>query len=552
MNAERAQRTLARAAGELDGMLRAFHGLTGCHAAVWTRPSPSAEPVRRAASCATPPRALPDAPWPVEGRPVGTATAEGAVLLAAVPAVPRTCLVVGPAADRAPPAPAYADFLAPIVARQLQAVQEVEQAAEELGERYEEINLLYTISEIVGRAVSVEETAATILTEVSETVGARRASILLHDRVTDTLTAVAALGARPEELAPIAVDDPASISARVFRTLHPTIAAPEEPGSAAEAPYRDGALLSVPIVWSSRERGEPLGVVNLSGRRFDTFRAGDLKLVTAIASQIAAAIQNARLVRSSLQQQLQQQRLAQEMALAHDLQMKLLPRVDVVATHADVAARVVPAESVGGDFYHLFDLGGGRTGVLVGDVSSHGYRAALIMALAMSAMAIHARGSSSDPAATLGAVLGSLGEELTSTEMFISAFYAVVDPCRGELRYANAGHPHAFLVGADGTLERLPAGGPPLGMVDAPPPVARRPWRGGSDLLLLFTDGVSDANDAAGRRLGEQPVLEAVRAAREGSAGEVLRRVFDVLDAHTGDTPLRDDLTLVVLRSRGG
>jgi sigma-B regulation protein RsbU (phosphoserine phosphatase) len=231
--------------------------------------------------------------------------------------------------------------------------------------------------------------------------------------------------------------------------------------------------------------------VLLSARRGgQQFTAGDLKLVTAIASQIAAAIQNARLVRASLQQQ----RLAQEMALAHDLQMGLLPRADVVAPEARVAARVVPAESVGGDFYHLFRLGEGRTGVMIGDVSGHGYRAALIMALAMSAAAIHAQ-DSGDPGLTLAAVLRSVGDELASTEMFISTFYAVVDPRRGELRYANAGHPHAFVLGADGVADRLPAGAPPLGMVPVAPAAGARPWRPGRDQLLLFTDGVSDARD---------------------------------------------------------
>ena len=118
--------------------------------------------------------------------------------------------------------------------------------------------------------------------------------------------------------------------------------------------------------------------MNLSGRRSgQPFTAGDEKLVTAIATQIGTAIQINRLVRSSLSQQ----RLQQEMQLANDLQMKILPNTSHFLPEAQVAARVIPAESVGGDFYHLFRLGEGRTGVMVGDVSSHGYRAALVMAL---------------------------------------------------------------------------------------------------------------------------------------------------------------------------
>ena len=93
---------------------------------------------------------------------------------------------------------------------------------------------------------------------------------------------------------------------------------------------------------------------------------------------------------------------------------------------------------------------------MIGDVSSHGYRAALIMALAMSASAIHAQ-TTVDAAETLSALLASLRDELESTEMFITVFYGVIDPAAGVLRYANTGHPHAFIVSTDGSVSRLPA-----------------------------------------------------------------------------------------------
>src|SRR5207247_6353042 len=102
----------------------------------------------------------------------------------------------------------YMRFMLPVVAQYLQSALEVEHAANELAERYEEINLLYTISEILGRTVSLEEAARTILTEISETVGARRASILVHDRATNTLRAVASRGVDPVAVPAIDVDDP--------------------------------------------------------------------------------------------------------------------------------------------------------------------------------------------------------------------------------------------------------------------------------------------------------------------------------------------------------
>jgi sigma-B regulation protein RsbU (phosphoserine phosphatase) len=291
-------------------------------------------------------------------------------------------------------------------------------------------------------------------------------------------------------------------------------------------------------------QAEPLGVVSLSDRRNgQPFTAGDQKLISAIATQIGTAIQNARLVRESLDQQ----RLRQEMQLAHDLQMRLLPDASAVAPTAAVAARVVPAESVGGDLYNLFRLGPDKTGVMVGDVSGHGYQAALVMALAMSASAIHAQ-ATPDPGRTLGALAASLQGELARSEMFVSMFYGVVDREAHQLWYANAGHPHAFIVSKSGTVERLHANGPPLGLGVSALAAAAHAWSG-DDLLLLFTDGVSDARDATGNRLGEERLLEVAKRFRGEPPAQVLERMFDLLEQHTAGAAQRDDLTIVVLRS---
>lgn len=531
---------------ELRTVLTAFRDATRCSAAVWTQDD-DRPPERIAASVP----AVGILGWtpPFEDGPPRTVTSpSGPVIVAAIPGARRGWLVLGPSADGAEPLESYLRFLLPVITQYLLAGLEVEHAANELAERYEEINLLYTITEILGRTVSLEEAAATILREISETVGARRGSILVHDRVTDTLQTVAALGVSALDVPPIALDDECSVSAGVFRARHATIA--EEPGAAfcpAESLYRRGTMLSVPIMWTAPSGGpEPLGVVNLSDRAGgQEFTAGDQKLITAIATQIGTAIQNTRLVRASLSQQ----QLVQELALAHDLQMRLLPRTQITAPEARVAARVVPAESVGGDFYNLFRLGGGaRTGVMIGDVSSHGYRAALIMALAMSASAIHAQ-AASGPGEMLAALLTTLREELATTEMFITTFYGVIDRHAEVLRYANAGHPYAYHVTADGAAERLEAIDPPLGMVESIPSARSRPWANGQDLLLLFTDGVSDARNRFGIRLGEGPVLEVVRRYRTQPPEVILERVFEELEEHTGEAVQRDDLAIVIAAS---
>src|SRR5204862_7833812 len=222
------------------------------------------------------------------------------------------------------------------------------------------------------------------------------------------------------------------------------------------------ADLSVPVLYASPGgQARPIGVINLTDRKGeDTFKAGDRKLIAAIANQIGAALENARLVARE-QSQL---RLRRELELAHDLQLKLLPAASVLAGKADLAARCRPAESVGGDFYNLLRLHEDRVGVMIGDVSSHGFGAALIMALAMAASGIHAETAES-PHEALRRLEMSLAEELAETEMFLTLCYAVADPASGTLTYANAGHPHAFLVSTDnGAITRLEATRPPLGL----------------------------------------------------------------------------------------
>jgi sigma-B regulation protein RsbU (phosphoserine phosphatase) len=425
------------------------------------------------------------------------------------------------------------------------AQREAQQAADELAERYEEINLLYAIGEILGRTVSLDEAASIILREVAETVSARRGILAVSDPVTRRLRTVARRGVGEQALDTILIDDASSVLARAYRERHATSLAASAPRGDAERALT-GALLAVPIMWTSPGGPDALGVLALSDRgERHVFSAGDQKLVMAISAQIGAAIENARLVRASVDQQ----RMSHEMELAHDLQMKLLGASDTLPAPTRAAARVAPAQSVGGDFYRLFRLADGRTGVMIGDVSGHGYQAALIMALAMSAAAIHAQ-RTMDPAAVLHALLDSLREQLRETDMYLTLCYAVVDPRNEQLRYANLGHPHAFVVRANGTVDRLLAHEPPLGLdTTSPAESTALPWRPQKDLLVLFTDGVSDARDAADSKLGERRVLDAIVARRSNAPDEIVDAVIDLVEAHEGSVPRRDDVTMVVVRA---
>ena len=537
---------MSRAAGgltKLERLVPALEQLAGLPLRVWRADGGGIRPV-----AGTPVTWMPELPRPGDGTGRKLDTPAGAAWFEPVRGAVELWLEI-PFDDRANGMRAPVTEVVECLA---EAEREAAQVAAELSDRYEEIDLVYTISEILGHTIRLDEAARRILQEVATVVGARRASLFVLDPDRHVLRLVAAKGMVTTEVDPIELDDPVSVTARAYREMRiqsntPTSAGPV-PGSDSRS-YRGRAFLSVPVMYGAPgDQARPIGVINLTDRTGpDSFSAGDRKLVAAIANQVGAAIENARLVARDLGQQ----RVRRELELAHDLQLKLLPSPTVLGAKADLAARCRPADSVGGDFYNLLRLHGDRVGVMIGDVSSHGFGAALIMALAMAASGIHAEAAAA-PGQVLADLEESLAEELARTEMYLSLFYAVIDPGAGVLVYANAGHPHAFIVrGESGEVQRLEATRTPLGL--GPRPTAgvadgAEAWRRREDVLCLFTDGIVDAVGANTKRFGEERVLNHVLGLRGRSAQEMLEAIFADLAAFTGGVPSSDDRTLLIAK----
>ena len=475
-------------------------------------------------------------------RPLDT-TAGAGPALTPLPALQGYWFTVEPNGAAAPPVPELATLLGQLLDGDRDALR----LAAELKVRLEEIELLYTISETLGGAIGLEAAAATIVREVSKVVGAGRASILVHDDEARVLRPVAGWGRDVRSFLPVPVDDARSIAARVFRERQAMHYDPGDPASAGPESgrshdYKGAAYLVVPIMYPAPDGPpRPIGVINLTDRLgVDVFSEGDRRLVATIASQIGAALENARLA----ERDAARQRLERELELARTLQQKLLgePRVDGM----DVAGRCVPAATVGGDFYHVLALRDGAVGVMMGDVSSHGFGAAMMMALVLSAAGIHAA-SAATPDEVLRRLRASVAGELAQTEMFLTLFYGVVEPGKGRLSFANAGHPHAFRLAVDGTWERLSATTPPLGLApDAPIRTLEVPW-GPGDLVLMFSDGIPDTRGSDDRSLGEQRVLDLVQGARDRPAREIVDRVLAM--AAEVSASASDDRTLLVLKA---
>ncbi len=380
--------------------------------------------------------------------------------------------------------------------------RQLEFLSEDLASRYEEIDLLYTITEILGRTGRFEEAAASILAAVAEAVQASGGLIAMTDG--------------PGEA--------------------PRVVARRE-SSGGHGAQAGEASLSVPIR-STRGADGPrhLGVLTLTPRsEGGRFSASEQKIVAAAANQIAVAI--------ALSRMLEQER---DLKLARDLQRLLMPSPAVLRNDAEVAARCIPTEAVGGDFYTFNRLGLGVIAVMLGDVASHGFPAALVMAAVMAAAGIQA-GSGASPDVTLRSLHQNLGERLSFAETYLTVFYGILDPERGLLSWASAGHPYAFRVPRTGPAERLEVTAPPLGLGEVEDISARSiPWDREGDLLCLWTDGLVDASAASGERFGERRLIEVLEGSRAEPAEVIVSRVMMAVD---GFAPApHDDRTLLVLR----
>lgn len=431
----------------------------------------------------------------------------------------------------------WTDLLRESTSRLVASEKEARFFSAELADRYEEIDLLTSVGEILGSVIHLERAAARLVERLVRVIRADRAEIWVPDG-NGRLRLLAQGG--PE--ARIGEDGPPADEVKwIERALRAQVGQVRpRRGHAREAAER--TLLAVPLKHSALH-GDSLavGVLVVRGaENRDTFAQSELNLTATIGSHLAAAIENDRLARESLEQE----RMLVELELAHHLQMKLLPELEDFAGIADVAARCEPAESVGGDFYHLFRLPGDRLGVMLGDVSSHGYSAGLIMALTMSAASLTVR-DREEPAEVLRGIHHELVRKLESTEMYMTLCYAVLDPGRGTLRYANAGHPHAFRVGPTGVL-RLEALNPPLGIAEFDTYAQREvEWVSGVDLLLMFTDGISECLDSD-RLWSDEKLTRMAQERSAAGAGEVLDRVFQLAAAPGGVAA--DDRTALVVK----
>jgi serine phosphatase RsbU (regulator of sigma subunit) len=238
--------------------------------------------------------------------------------------------------------------------------------------------------------------------------------------------------------------------------------------------------------------------------------------------------------------------LKNDLEIAREIQKAMLPPGRFRTPGADVAAFSRPANTVGGDFYEILPLGDGRLVMAVGDVAGKGSPAALLMALLL-AMMRTLNDERLEPAELIARLNVQVCRQAPGSR-FITLFYAVFDTKTGSLTYVNAGHTHPLLLRHRGETERLHEGGIALGLFDQSAYAAGRTLMHPGDLLAIYSDGITEAENPEGRPFDERGLEDVLNAERHNNIAAIGSAVAKAVELHTADTRLADDLTLLLLR----
>ena len=296
--------------------------------------------------------------------------------------------------------------------------------------------------------------------------------------------------------------------------------------------------LAVPLIYKDKV----IGVLDLEHTRRGFFTDDHRRTMMTLAAQVAIAIENARLYEEIARQE---RRLERDLALARELQMRLLPQTLPKLANLELAAKFVPARAIGGDLYDFIPYSLSRLGIVIGDVSGKGAPAAIYAALVSGILRSHAP-IEPGPAEMLRAVNLSLAERRIEAQ-FVSLIYAVWDDEHRSLQVANSGLPRPIHVHA-GKNHVIEATGLPLGLFDDANYDEFRFKMKPGDMFVFFSDGILDARNRKGELFGRSRVEQLVLECAGKSADCVVNTLFKAAAEHSAGVESFDDQTVVAIK----
>ncbi len=391
-------------------------------------------------------------------------------------------------------------------------------------------------------SVTLNETLEQVVTLVFEAVPADRCMVMMRDAKNPELkVAVARLRDRAGEVGEIrisrsVIDEVVTNGKSVL-----TSDAQADPRFMGGTVMLQGvrSVLAVPLGVGANVFGIIYADSPLSDNRFTE---DHLKVLTTLASVAAIRVENARLT----EEQMERERLEREQQVASEIQQRFLPATAPIVDGYELQGISFPCYEIGGDYYDFIQRENGNLVVALGDVSGKGTAAALLMSSLHAA--VHAQADTHDSIVkTISAVNRYLVESIPPNR-FVTLFYAELDPKSGSLVFLNAGHNPPLIVHTGGTMEQLASGGLPLGIM------GNAEFREGhtklhpGDVLVIYSDGVSEAVNPNGEEFGPTRLYEVVGRNLDASAGGIRDRIESALTKFCQGTPAADDITLVIVK----
>ena len=412
---------------------------------------------------------------------------------------------------------------AELISQLFELESDIDIMAADLIDAQDQILALYQLTESLRRQLDMSETTQTMAREAARLLKVESACIVLFND-DESRTVVHS----PE---PLLEEGSLSNLLDTIRESGQEVLVNEPDGQAGAK-----NMFLFPIRIRDEVRGA-VGYFNRSGG----FRSPHLKMARAITEEAGAHIEKNLLA----QEMLQEQRLRTEFDMAADIQARLLPQETPRIPELDIAGASIQARRVGGDFYDFIPMSDGGLAFLVGDVAGKGMSSALLMAMTRSVLRSHTR-NEQDPGKILENTNLDLYDDYTEVAKFTTVFMGWFH--KSVIRFANAGHSPVIYCPKDGDSRLLAAEDMPLGIVSSISFVTQSVIFNAGDILVVATDGFSEASDQTGEMFGYDRLIDLVKSLSGQSAQSICDKLFKVIDEYSKGQLQQDDQTLVVVK----
>jgi sigma-B regulation protein RsbU (phosphoserine phosphatase) len=402
-----------------------------------------------------------------------------------------------------------------------------------------EKDLLYQVGKKLSGKLDVDEVMREILDTLKQVVDYDAGGVFLVEPSGGNVKSLYTVGYDPVRETQIQMKIGQGLIGHVASTGEPVIVH----DVAKDSRYVDAnpttrSEIVVPIKLDSRL----IGVLNLESNQVGTYNNRSLALMQAFASQAAISLERARLHETEVSGK----RLEEQLNIAREIQRSFLPYHDPKILGYDIAGKNISSGQVGGDYYDFIRIVDSHLGVAVGDVSGKGIPAALIMASFRASLIAEIRNNYS--IRTICQKVNSLMYESLEPGNYVTAVYGVLDSRNHIFTFSNCGHNLPILLRATGEVEHLSEGGPILGVTPDAVYEERALVVNQGDLMVLYTDGVTEVFNDRGEEFGLDRLVQVIRDHRKESSEQIETAIYDAVKAYASENHVFDDLTMVVIK----